>query len=333
MLASARTHLREAGAGSPAAYGGPSLPFSGEGYVDRATDLADLAHSCLILELETFPKPGLVSHVDAGSHADMDAAMFRASAAAIRPFLRDLAAAGADLRGMDPLRRIGLEAEAAMLAATGGVNTHRGAIFGLGLLCAAAGARDAGVDLPLGVIVARLWGEAILATPAPEPTHGGTARRRYGAGGARSEAASGFRTLYDVGLPVLRRMQIAVPDDAEAARVETCFALIAALEDTNLLHRAGPDGLRTARREAGRFLSEGGIARRDGRERAMAVHQAFVARRLSPGGSADMLAMTLFVHEQDVRAGTSGRSADLRAHETRDPVACSINRPRARASA
>ena len=267
----------------------------------RAGAIADLALECLILELAAYPKPGLVSHIDAGSHADMEAETFRASARAIHPYLRDLATSGAELCDMDRLRRIGVEAEIAMLAATGGVNTHRGAIFGLGLLCAAAGARAAGLELSLGVIVARLWGEAILSTPVPERTHGGTALRRYGAGGARLEAARGFPTLYTIGLPALRRAMARTPDD-EAAHVETCFALIAALEDTNLLHRAGPEGLAYARWAAGRFVADGGIAQCDWRKRAVAVHQAFVARRLSPGGSADMLAMTLFVHEHDARA-------------------------------
>ena len=96
------------------------------------------AVGCLLAEVCTWPKPGLVSHVDNGSHADMDAVTFRRSAAAIRPYLLALAEAGAEGAAMGRLRIIGLEAEAAMFAATGGVNTHRGVIFGLGLLCAAA---------------------------------------------------------------------------------------------------------------------------------------------------------------------------------------------------
>src|SRR5262245_3636520 len=106
--------------------------------------IGDDATRCLLKELETWPKPGLVSHVDRGSHDDMDADTFRRSAAAIRPHLQLLAEAAARGCGMDRLRIIGLEAEAAMLAATSDVNTHRGAIFGLGLLCAAAGARAGG---------------------------------------------------------------------------------------------------------------------------------------------------------------------------------------------
>jgi len=168
--------------------------------------IGGFAADCLAMELETWPKPGLVSHVDNGSHVDMDAGTFRRSAAAIRPYLQSLAEAGALGCGMGVLRVIGLEAERAMLEATAGVNTHRGAIFGLGLLCAAAGARAGGlVDpaLPLGDVVARLWGASILDGPVLLHSHGSAARRRFRAGGARIEAASGFPSVYRIGLPAL----------------------------------------------------------------------------------------------------------------------------------
>ncbi|MCC0809396.1 triphosphoribosyl-dephospho-CoA synthase MdcB [Methylobacterium sp. W2] len=260
-------------------------------------DIAARAVDSLRLEVETYPKPGLVSHVDRGSHADMDAGTFRASAMALLPSFADLARAGATGAGMSALRRIGIKAEAAMREATGGVNTHRGAIFGLGLLSAAAGALGACRLRPgaLGRHVSERYGEAILAGPVLLHAPGAAARRRYGIGGAPAEAAAGFPTLYWVGLPALRRARHLRPGDEEAARVETCFALIAQLEDTNLLHRGGEAGYAFARASAAGFLSGGGVARDDWRARAVAIHRAFVARHLSPGGSADLLAMTLFV--------------------------------------
>jgi triphosphoribosyl-dephospho-CoA synthase len=281
---------------------------------------------CLLLELETWPKPGLVSHIDSGSHVDMDADTFRRSAAAIAPYLDALADAGARGCAMARLRVIGLEAEAAMLAATSGINTHRGAIFGVGLLCAAAGARASGYadpGLSLGAMVSRTWATGILDGPVPLHSHGSRARRRFGAGGARMEAAMGFPSVYEIGLPALRKAGRAVgePDEVaelaevaraseppeaartveptEAARVETCFALIAHLEDTNLLHRGGLAGLRFARRTALDFLAAGGVRAPDWKTRARSAHERFIARRLSPGGSADLLAMTLFVDAQE----------------------------------
>ncbi|MDF0516937.1 triphosphoribosyl-dephospho-CoA synthase MdcB [Bradyrhizobium yuanmingense] len=266
--------------------------------VPDVSAIGAVAADCLVKELETWPKPGLVSHVDNGSHDDMDAGTFRLSAAAISPHLQRLADAGAVGCGMGRLRIIGLEAERAMFAATAGVNTHRGAIFGLGLLCAAAGAKAGGlVDpaLSLGDTVARLWSDSILDGPVLLHSHGSVARRRFRAGGARIEAATGFPSVYRIGLPALRRARSVALEDREAARIEACFALIASVEDTNLLHRGGLDGLRFAHEEARRFIACGGVSAPGWRARAQTIHESFVTRRLSPGGSADLLAMTLFV--------------------------------------
>jgi triphosphoribosyl-dephospho-CoA synthase len=264
--------------------------------------IADQAVLALLRELAVWPKPGLVSHVDSGSHTDMDAAMVQASAVSLRPFFGELARAGQDGADMGRLRTIGLRAEAAMLAVTGGINTHRGAIFGLGLLCAAAGevaeiSADGAAVAParLGDVVMRRWAAEIGRGPIPLFSHGAAALRRYGTGGARAEAAGGFRSVYEVGWPALREGHSLQPDDPDAARVQACFALIAAVSDTNLLHRGGTDGLRYAAEAASLFLSQGGVGGPDWRRRAAVVHAAFVARRLSPGGCADLLAMTLFV--------------------------------------
>ncbi|TXN23108.1 triphosphoribosyl-dephospho-CoA synthase MdcB [Methylobacterium sp. WL9] len=261
--------------------------------------IARLAVDALRLELDTYPKPGLVSRVDSGSHADMDASTFEASAAALEPYFEELARAGAEDRGMDALRRIGLDAESAMRTATAGINTHRGAIFGLGLLVAAAGALDdGGSPLGPGVLCAHVrarYATDILGGPALLHMPGARVRQRYRIGGAPAEAAAGFPTLYRVGLPALRRGRVAQPDNPEAARVEACLALIAQLQDTNLLHRGGEAGYRFAREAAAGFAARGGISCDDWLKEAVRLHHAFVARNLSPGGAADLLAMTLFV--------------------------------------
>ena len=219
--------------------------------VGRPDGIARLATQCLRLELATYPKPGLVSHVDSGSHADMDAGTFRASASALEPYFVELAAAGA----------VGPRAPAGSL----------------------------------GAHVRARYADAILDGPELLHAPGARARRRHGVGGAPAEAAAGFPTLYGTGLPALRRARTRRPESPEAARVEACLALIATLEDTNLLHRGGPEGFGFARAEAARFLAAGGIARDDWFSHAQTLHRAFVARRLSPGGAADLLAMTLFV--------------------------------------
>ncbi len=272
----------------------PAPDGAGEAF---AADIGARAARCLVLELETWPKPGLVSHVDRGSHADMDATTFRASIAAIQPFLARLCLAGGHGAGMPALRVIGLAAEAAMFDATGGINTHRGAIFGLGLMCAAAGACAAGrIVRPasLGRTVAELWGDDILAGPVLLHSHGSAMRRRYAAGGARVEASNGFPGVYRIGLPALRAARRKAPMDTEAQRLETCFALIAGVDDTNLLHRGGRPGLHFAQTAARGFLAAGGVGAVGWHGHAQAIHRDFVARNLSPGGAADLLAMTLF---------------------------------------
>lgn len=278
------------------------------GTILPARRIAAAAVAALRLEVGTWPKPGLVSHVDPGSHADMDADTFYASAETLRPFFEALAQAGAADADMGELRAIGRAAERAMLAATDGVNTHRGALFGLGLLCAAAGDWSAGERIVpaggLGRVVRRRWGEAIRSGPIDPRSHGSGALRRHGAGGARVEAAEGFPHVYHVGLPALRAGRRLAGGDANAARVQACFALIATVEDTNLLYRSGPGGLRFARRVARGFLARGGVGQTDWQTQAAHVHHHFVTRWLSPGGSADLLAATLLVAALEAPAST-----------------------------
>ena len=262
-----------------------------------AARIAKTARQALVDELETWPKPGLVSLVDSGSHDDMNAAMLLRSAAAIEPFFARLVAAGADGDGMPVLRGIGIEAEAAMMTATGGVNAHRGAIFSLGLLCAGEGAghhSDASAE-DRAMRVSSRWGAAIDRTPASCVSHGGRAALHFGVGGASAEAASGFPTVRAVGLPALRAGRLLAPGYANAARVQCFFALLAQVDDTNLLHRGGRAGLIDAQIAAARFLADGGVAATGWLEAAVQVHRSFVARRLSPGGCADLLAVTLFL--------------------------------------
>ncbi|NTJ61749.1 triphosphoribosyl-dephospho-CoA synthase MdcB [Agrobacterium rhizogenes] len=253
------------------------------------------AARALVLELETWPKPGLVSHIDNGAHADMDADLLRLSARTLEPFFIALAEAGAMDAGMDRLRQIGIEAESAMRDATGGVNTHRGAIFGLGLLAAAAGlTATCDWKAPLGALIELRWGQNIIGKAPEHDSHGSIVARRYRVGGARAEAAFGMPSVYDIARPALAEGRRLAMGDEEAARVHACMALIAVVDDSNLLYRAGPEGLNFARDKARIFLADGGVGRANWRWDAKAIHEAFVARNLSPGGCADLLAMALF---------------------------------------
>ena len=245
-------------------------------------------------ELALSPKPGLVTLTDRGSHDDMDARTFLRSIASLRSYFPRIAELGASGAAFPLLERCGLEAEAAMTRATGGINTHRGAIFSLGLLCAAAGAVAAtGAPLQadrIRTVLCDRWGAALAQRAARAPVlPGGQAARRHGLRSASAEAALGFPVLFEVAFPALQAaVRRGLP--APQARLDALFQVIAVLDDANLAHRGGLDGLRFARQAAAGFLAAGGAGAPNGVQRAEAVAREFVARRLSPGGAADMLA-------------------------------------------
>jgi triphosphoribosyl-dephospho-CoA synthase len=262
---------------------------------------ARLAVRCLYAELTLYPKPGLVSLVDNGSHTDMNASTFMRSMFALRHYFGRICRAGADDAAFAQLKRLGMDAEARMLEATLGVNTHRGAIFSLGLLCAAAGRTQAqGMALTpaaLRAMLLRRWGAELAShgAPAHAESNGLRVGRLHGASGAREEAALGFPSVFDVGLPALRRT-LAAGRSMRHARIDALFALMAHMSDTNVYHRGGPGGAQTVREHARCFLGAGGSAAPDWQDRALDTHRVFVARRLSPGGAADLLAATCLVH-------------------------------------
>ncbi|MBS1160216.1 MAG: Triphosphoribosyl-dephospho-CoA protein [Proteobacteria bacterium] len=266
-----------------------------------------LAIRSLYREVALAPKPGLVTPLSNGSHRDMTFATFLRSLVALRDYFPAITACGRQQPAFAALQQLGIEAEIAMLAATGGINTHRGAVFNLGLLCAALGSLlHEGLTITAEAICRRVetqWGAKILAssTNLPvelPPSHGQVVARRYGSGGARAEAAAGFPAAREVGLPAYRAV-LAVTGDEKRAEMQALFALMAELDDTNMLWRGGPTGLAHGRRAAAEFLAAGGVFASDWRDHAEAIDQDFIARRLSPGGSADLLGVTLFLAELD----------------------------------
>ena len=274
-------------------------PARAPGLRPPAARLGSLAIRALYQELALAHKPGLVGPLDAGSHRDMNFHTFFRSLQALRGYFPAIAQLGAALAEFAALRSLGMIAEAAMLEATGGVNTHRGGIFNLGLLCAAGGALAAsGQPLSAANVcaeVATRWGDAIrLSGATAQDSHGQRVARRYGCGGARAEAAGGFASALGLGLPAYRAA-LAATGSAELAATQCLFSLMAEVDDTNLLWRGGLIGQQFVRSQARHFLAAGGVLAADWQARASTVHRAVVARRLSPGGSADLLGVTLFL--------------------------------------
>jgi len=272
---------------------------------DVTVMVEEAARQALLAEITLYPKPGLVSPVDSGAHRDMDLSAFHRSIQSLRGYFGTIAEAGERGAPFHRLRDLGLQAERTMLQATGGINTHRGAIFSLGLLAAGAGwnrAQGLAVEGTFLVqTVVRLWGPDLEAFQPPLPaSHGSLMVARYGARGARSEAAAGFPTLIEVALPAFREAESRGAGQ-DAAAIQSLFAVMAVLEDTNLLHRGGVDGLVHVQKAARTFLEEGGVFHPRWRDRALSLHRDFVDRNLSPGGSADVLAAALFLRELEDR--------------------------------
>nr|WP_254504111.1 triphosphoribosyl-dephospho-CoA synthase MdcB [Duganella vulcania] len=266
-----------------------------------AGNVARLAVGSLHAELCLYPKPGLVSPVDTGSHDDMDAQTFMRSLFSLRHYFRKICLAGWDDAPFARLKQLGIEAEAAMLRATNGINTHRGAIFSLGLLCATAGRAHAqGTPMtPAALRAAMLirWGAelAMHAAPAGDNSNGLRVAARYAVSGAREEGALGLPSVFEIGVPALQASR-ARGAGMTHARIDTLFTLMATINDSNVYHRAGPQGAQTVRTHAQRFIDLGGTANASWREEALSSHRAFVRQRLSPGGAADLLAATCLVH-------------------------------------
>jgi triphosphoribosyl-dephospho-CoA synthase len=266
------------------------------------TALAAAAVAALHDELRAYPKPGLVSPVDSGAHADMDFALMCKSADSLLEPLAQLAAAGREGCSFEEaLMPLGIAAERRMLAATGGVNTHRGAIFSMGLVIAAiARATALSTRIVPDSVRAALkheWGEALEAHAALGRTaasHGAIVRRKTGRDGARREAALAFPSVFEVGIPALRQA-LEAGLDSNAANIQTLFALMEAVDDTTVLYRGGLDAGTFVRRSAATFLADGGCFQPDWLERAERLHRSFIERNVSAGGCADLLACTTLV--------------------------------------
>lgn len=261
--------------------------------------LADLAVEALIDEADLSPKPGLVDRRGSGAHGDMSLALMQASALALWPCFWRMACAAQSLGEIGvPLRsalgRIGREGEAAMLEATGGVNTHRGAIWALGLLVAARALRAE--PLEPASLASRAGRIALIDDPAGTVanTHGAWVRRRHGSGGAREQAQLGFPAVIAAGLPQLARSRAAGACESHA-RLDALLAIMAGLDDTCVLWRAGPQGLRAVQQGALLVLAAGGAGSLTGRRALRALDRQMLSLNASPGGAADLLAASLFL--------------------------------------
>jgi len=261
--------------------------------------LASLARQALIAEAELTPKPGLVDRRGNGAHSDLSLNVMRRSAAAIEPCFREMASISAGIRPTQEIREqlaaIGRNAERAMLKATGGSNSHKGAIWVLGLLLSAAAMQDDENRTASEIAATARATASFEDRAAPRlVSHGDIVSKRYGASGARGEALQGFPHVVDIGLPALRLSRTSGATE-QVARLDCLLSIIARLDDTCLLYRGGTGVLITAKKNALAVEKAGGVGTQIGRQRLTLLDRQLLNMRVSPGGSADLLAATLFL--------------------------------------
>ncbi len=263
------------------------------------------AHRAMVEEVSTTPKPGLVDKNNSGSHVDMDFSAFLTSADALAPHFRRMYLSGWDSAFGSPaalfsrLRTLGQEAESAMFAATRGVNTHKGLIFSLGLLSGALGAwRHEHPDQPIDTVTL-LSLAAQMARSAlddfdrsADDTNGLHCYHLYRLTGIRGEAAQGFPAVAQTGLPTLRH-HLAAGLSVNDASVLTLLAFLSTVTDTNMIRRGGLSQALSRRQEAQRLLST--ITPDTLIPTLTALDQDYISNNLSPGGCADLLALSLFL--------------------------------------
>ena len=263
----------------------------------RSEWLAELAWQSLIAEAELTPKPGLVDGRGSGSHSDLSLDLMRRSADAIAPYFTRMALASVDAQMDARLRAVvasaGREAEAAMLRATSGSNAHKGAIWVLGLLVCAASMSEG--SRPEFVAEAAGYFARLPDRARPQAvSHGDIVLERYGATGARGEAYVNFPHVVKIGLPALKAARNSGRTERDS-RLAALLAIMSHLDDTCVLYRGGPEAQRLVHEGAARVIKVGGPGSPKGNTALIALGQELVSLRISPGGSADLLAATLFL--------------------------------------
>lgn len=275
--------------------------ISGAALVEQSklVQLAALARRALIAEVELTPKPGLVDRRGSGAHRDLSLPIMRRSALAIEPYFYEMAASSRRDRPSQPLREhlavIGREAERAMYRATTGANSHKGAIWVLGLLVSAAAMHLE--SEPQASVIAKTAGQIAAFPDRAGPrliTHGDVVAKTFGVTGARGESLHGFPHVVDVALPMLRARRASGVSES-VARLDTLLSIMSSLDDTCLLYRGGSAALTAAKTGAAAVGHASGAGTAYGRKRLLQLDRQLLALGASPGGSGDLLAATLFL--------------------------------------
>lgn len=252
----------------------------------------------LLYEVVTNPKPGLVDPVDVGPHPDMDVYLFIDSSLSLADYFNQAAKIGSTFSGTDlkqmfeMLRQAGIEAEKTMFNATDHVNTHKGAVFSLGLfVCASSYCQKNDRDEFI-VIQEMTKGLVKRDLGQKQETAGEKQFLQYGKGGVREEAEAGYPLVRDISLPFLAQSH----GELNTRLLDTLMKIVSEIEDSNLIKRAGNlEVITWAHEQAKTYLNLGGYGTSAGRQFMQQLNQTFKEKNYSLGGSADLLIITIFM--------------------------------------
>lgn len=279
---------------------------------DYAHYISSLAQRAVLYEVSTTPKPGLVDRNNSGAHRDMDFFTFMASSSVLYRGFYECALKGILSGGMNSgellkeIRPIGIKCENSMFQATGGVNTHKGIIFSMGLICSAAGRLysekgELGISTEGVCIEAAKIAEGISSRDfegienKEKHTNGEILYKALGLRGIRGEAEGGFKTVRDVAVPFLRSCGKLKDSTLNDTFLEILLRLMAVCADTNVIIRGGLHSLEFVKASAREFILAGGMNQASALEKLEEMNKVFIERNISPGGSADLLAVSIFL--------------------------------------
>lgn len=275
-----------------------------------ADDLAAKAVKSLLYEVCVSPKPGLVDRFGRGAHQDMDIFTFVDSATALTTYFRDITLQAWENRNIEAelllplLKDLGLLAEERMFAATGGVNTHKGAIYSLGILCAAYGycfRKEAAfseakvLETCSQIALSSGTKDFTAASTKKNCTNGEWIYRKHQIKGARGEVASGFLSVRLYSLPILRQ-KIAEGWDVNTAGLLALFYLMANIDDTNIIARSDCQTQKEVKARLKEITADSNLSMQAVKSYGHELDTEFIRLNISAGGAADLLSITWMLY-------------------------------------
>ena len=272
-------------------------------FIQHCIFLGDFAVDALIAEVNLTPKPALVDRRGSGAHQDLTLELMERSAHSLHPMFVEMAQAAFKHRSCSQALReaigeIGRVGEATMLHTTDGVNTHRGAIWALGLMVTAAALASLKASAVRATELCQLAGKLAQLEdrfiPKQALSHGQQVQQKLGVSGAKAQAQQGFPAIVQFGLPELHKSRH-LQGNESTARVDALLAMMTTLDDTCVLYRAGAAGLARMQQGAQDVLALGGYSSLAGQRTFHVLEKDLLHLNASPGGVADLLAATLFI--------------------------------------